>query len=558
MIMQVNFLNLNFFPVFLEYFLGVSILYILILCVLLTNNIRGILVQRIISDCFGFILLLGFFVTLNDDFYFTNGCYEGYSKYILMDNLAMFSKLFICLFSSVFFFVISGFLKNYKLTYEFVVLLMFSVLGLIMMCCSNELMLVFLSIELVSLSSYLLASFRKTSSYSVESGIKYLIVGAISSSFFLLGASFLYAYTGSLLISDYFLLFTNVENLFFVKETFETGSKLESNNLVKLVLMASGSSDYKFINIVEYLCEYVNLKKSISNSFMGNESVMGIGLSLIMFSVFIKLSLAPFHLWSLDVYEGSPTIATFFFATITKLSFFIFLFRICHSLFHWHYFSSLIEYYCLVVGFCSVLVGSFGNLRQKKLKTIFAYSSISHMGYLILSFGTCTPLGFEMLIFYLFIYMLSNILIWSTVLTLRKAKINYKNKNSLDLGDIALLNKTNKSLAFGLMVVLLSIAGIPPFVGFYAKFGVFLSLINKKYYVTTVLTVLCSVVSTFYYLRLVKIIYFENISLNRNLYYPVDYSVSIICCTSAFVLIFLFWNPTFLYLIVYKIILFEW
>lgn len=503
--MTVNFLNLNFFPVFLEYFLGVSILYILILCVLLTNNIRGILVQRIISDCFGFILLLGVFVTLNDD-----GCsyaYEGYSKYILMDNLAIFTKLFICLFSSLFFFVISGFLKNYRLTYEFVVLLMFSVLGLIMMCCSNELMLVFLSIELVSLSSYLLASFRKSSSYSVESGIKYLIVGAISSSFFLLGASFLYAYTGTLLISDYFLLFTNVN-----------------------VAMAS----------------------------VGNESILGVGLSLIMFSVFIKLSLAPFHLWSLDVYEGSPTIATFFFATITKLSFFIFLFRICHSLFHWHYFSSLIEYYCLVIGFCSVLVGSFGNLRQKKLKTIFAYSSISHMGYLLLSFGTCTPLGFEMLIFYLFIYMLSNILIWSTILTLRKAKINYKNKNSLDLGDIAVLNKTNKSLAFGLMVVLLSIAGIPPFVGFYAKFGVFLSLINKKYYVTTVLTVLCSVVSTFYYLRLVKIIYFENLPFNRNLYYPVDYSLSIICCTSAFVLIFLFWNPTFLYLIVYKIILLEW
>ena len=141
--MTVNFLNLNFFPVFLEYFLGVSILYILILCVLLTNNIRGILVQRIICDCFGFILLLGVFVTLNDD-----GCsYEGYSKYILIDNLAIFTKLFICLFSSLFFFVISGFLKNYKLTYEFVVLLMFSVLGLIMMCCSNELILVFLSLR---------------------------------------------------------------------------------------------------------------------------------------------------------------------------------------------------------------------------------------------------------------------------------------------------------------------------------------------------------------------------------------------------------------------------
>lgn len=504
--MQVNFLNLNFFPVFLEYFLGVSILYILILCLLLTNNIRGLLVQRIISDCFGFILLMGCFIILNDD-----GC--AYFKHmILMDNLAIFSKLVICFFSSLFFFIISDFLKSYKLTYEFVILLMFSVLGLIFMCSSNELMLVFLSIELVSLSSYLLASFRKSSTYSVESGIKYLVVGAISSSFFLLGASFLYAYTGTLLISDYFLLFwfSNVEDLFFINET----------------------------------------------TFIGKESIMGIGigLSLIMFSVFIKLSLAPFHLWSLDVYEGSPTIATFFFATITKLSFFVFLFRICHSLFHSYYFSSLIEYYCLAIGFCSVLVGSFGNLRQKKIKTILAYSSISHMGYLLLSFGTCTPLGFEMLIFYIFIYMLSNIVIWSVVLTLRKVKTNYKNKNSLDLGDIVLLNKTNKSLAFGLMVVFLSIAGIPPFVGFYAKFGVFLSLINNKSYVTATLTVLCSIVSTFYYLRLIKVIYFENVNLNRNLYYPVNYNLSIIYCSSVFVLIFLFWNPTLLYLIIYKMV----
>ena len=408
-------------------------------------------------------------------------------------------------FSSLYFFIISDFLKENKLTsFEYLLVLLFAVLGLMLLCSSNDLLTAYLAIELVSLSSYVLAAFKKTSSYSTEAGVKYLLTGAISSAFFLLGSSFVYGSSGTINITDFWWIVSE-EGWFSI---------------------------------------------TITDSLL--EPFLEIGLAFIIFSLFIKLALAPFHVWSLEVYEGSPTISTFFFAVITKLSFFVFLVRISYvAVFKY---SELWQFYGIIISFLSVFIGSFGGLRQRKLKTLLAYSSISHMGYTLLAFSTGSHFGAEMLLFYLVIYMLSGLGVWFVILATQVNRKRYTDKFSKELGDLALLRKSNPALALSLSLTMFSIAGIPPLVGFFAKMGVFLSVLHAKYYFVALLAILCSVISTFYYIRIIKIIYFESLLVGK-LYYPLLSSKTIVFSFSIFCLLFFFVNPTILYLAVYKVVL---
>ena len=470
----------------------------------------GLIIQKALSECMGLTLFLACFLILNDDLIFSGtsfDCYStfGFYKTAITDYFAFSAKLIICFFSAFYFFMIADFLKEYKLTsFEYLLIILFAVLGLILLCSSNDLLTAYLSIELISLSSYVLAAFKKTSSYSAEAGIKYLVTGAISSAFFLLGSSFMYVYSGSINISDFWLILSN-EGWF------------NSNENLGLL-----------------------------------EPFFEIGLTFILFSLFIKLALAPFHIWSLDVYEGSPTISTFFFAVITKLSFFVFLTRLNYiATFKYH---EAWQFYGVVIALFSVFVGSFGGLRQRKLKTLLAYSSVSHMGYALLAFSAGSRFGAEMLLFYLIIYMLSGLAVWFVILATRVHRKRYTEKFNKELGDLVLLRKSNPALAISLSLTMFSIAGIPPLVGFFAKMGVFLSVLHVKYYFVSLFAILCSVVSTFYYIRIIKILYFENLLVGK-LYYPIISSKSILFSTLVFSLLFLFFNPTFLYLKVYKAIL---
>ena len=505
-----NLVELKNFNVFPEYFIGISALYILIVIVLITYNVYGLIVQKAISECMGLILLLSCYLILNDDLVFSGNGFELYStlgfyKASVSDYFAFCTKFIIAFFSSLYFFLIADFLKEHKLTsFEYLLILLFAVLGLLLLCSSNDLLTAYLSIELISLSSYVLAAFKKTSSYSAEAGVKYLVTGAISSAFFLLGSSFMYAYSGTISITDFWLIM----------------------------------SDAGWF--------------STTNAFHLFEPFLEIGLTFVIFSLFIKLALAPFHVWSLDVYEGSPTISTFFFAVITKLSFFVFLVRISYIAAFKYY--EAYQFYAVIIALFSVFLGSFGGLRQRKLKTLLAYSSVSHMGYALLAFSAGSRFGTEMLLFYLIIYMLSGLGVWFVILTTQVNRKRYTDKFSKELADLALLRKSNPALALSLTLTMFSIAGIPPLVGFFAKMGVFLSVLHAKYYFVALLAILCSVVSTFYYIRIVKILYFENILVGK-LYYPIINAKTLLFSVVTFSLLFLFVNPTMLYLMVYKVIL---
>jgi len=188
------------------------------------------------------------------------------------------------------------------------------------------------------------------------------------------------------------------------------------------------------------------------------------GLTLVLFSLFIKLALAPFHLWSLDVYEGAPTSSTFFFAVVTKLSIFVLLIRLCYISFF--SLKNCWQFYSLWIGIFSIFVGSFGGLKQRRLKTLLSYSSTSHMGYVLIAFSTSTVISIQMLLFYMFIYMISGLCFWYIILLLRLKKKNLESKYNKELSDLVLLKKSNKALAICLSLTMFSIAGIPPMIGF--------------------------------------------------------------------------------------------
>uniref|UniRef100_A0A8E7IV20 NADH dehydrogenase subunit 2 n=1 Tax=Attheya longicornis TaxID=451786 RepID=A0A8E7IV20_9STRA len=469
-----------------ELFLGISIIYLLIHGTFLTVGKNYPIIQT--SNIYLSVLifcLIGFLL-INDSLDVLE--YSIYNNTISNDYLAFSSKILIIFFSIFCLLIIKHYLVDQRINnFEYILMLLFAILGIMILCSANDLITVYLAIELQSLAFYVMAAFKKNSTFSVEAGLKYFILGAFSSGFFLFGSSIIYGLTGSVCFEDF-------KDLFF----------------------------------------WVLLQ---------------FALIFIIISLFFKLALAPFHLWSPDVYEGSPSSSSFFFAVISKLGIFIILLRIFYSSFY-----GLIDnwrYYIVLIAVLSILVGSIGGIEQRKLKSLLAYSSISHMGYVLIAFNTGTFEGFQMLFSYLIIYMLSGLCIWSIFLLTRLKNI-YKKKQNKDLTDLILLRKSNSILAFIFAIVLLSIAGFPPMIGFFVKMSVFLVAIEASLYFVAFVSILCSVISTFYYIRIVKILYFEKVIVGR-LYYPITTSNAFIIIMPFYLLFYLFINPTILYLFSYKI-----
>ena len=526
-----NIISLQSFTVFTEYFIALSIIYILIVITLITYNSDGLMLQKAISECMALILFMSCYLLVNDDLIAFN--FLSFNHSIINDYFAFFTKFLLCFFSAIYFLFVADSLKEQKLTsFEYLIIILFAILGLIVMCSSYDLLITYLAIELSSLAFYILASFKKTSSYSTEGGIKYFITGAVSSAFFLLGSSFIYGIIGSINFYDF-------------------------HDLFGLSILDGNPFRYHCLTDKHFILELVCRIQELSGIYdlptpPFDFNFMEIGFTLILFSLFIKLALAPFHLWSLDVYEGSPTSSTIFFAVITKLSLFVILVRFCYN--SLSVLKDCWQFYSLWVGLFSIFIGSFGGLKQRKLKTLLAYSSTSHMGYSLIAISTSTYLGIQMLLFYLIIYMISGLCMWSIFLFLRLKQKNGIAKYNKELGDLVLLKKSNLPMAFSLSLTMFSIAGIPPMAGFMAKLSVFLPLIWKSFYFMALIGILLSVISTFYYIRIIKVLYFENLLVGK-LYYPINSEKTIILSVLVFSLIFFFVNPTLLYLFCYKVVL---
>jgi len=346
--------------------------------------------------------------------------------------------------------------KERKVSAEFLALLLISTSGGLFLVSANDFLTFYLSLELQALPLYLLASINRKSGKSSESGMKYFILGSVASGLLLLGISLFYGFSGT----------TN----------FDVATYLYSANPVPPAVI--------------------------------------LGFLFIMIAMLFKISAAPFHMWTPDVYEGSNPIVTTFFATVTKFIAAMVLVRLFLDLSP----SWLgMEKVLILVALASMAVGSFGAIKQNNIKRLLAYSSIGHVGFMLFGLSALNPEGIKACVIYMVIYAilsLGNFGFLNLIFGLKNSAINSGSSDEsdnkiFDISSFSGLAKTNPIMAIMVTVLMFSTAGIPPLAGFFSKFYVISAAIKSGYFITAIIAVLFSVISAFYYLRIVKVMYFD-------------------------------------------------
>jgi len=409
------------------------------------------------------------------------------------DILSFFSK-FLILISLFFSILISiEYLKIEKLfNYEFIIIILISLLSMFLLSSSLDFLSFYLAVELQSLCFYLLTTLKRNSYFSTEAGLKYFILGAFSSGLLLFGFSILYGFTGLTNFNDFFIYFNFSNNLYI----------------------------YHIL----------------------------LGLIFITMGILFKLSIAPFHIWTLDVYEGAPIIITAFFNIVSKIAILIIFIRFFFNLFFYYFnYWHLILIYCAIF---SLIIGTFGGLYQLKIKRLLAYSSISHMGYMSLALAIGTIESIQALFIYLIIYIILNINIFSLFIGIRKYNLT-RVKSILDLFS---LSKNNNILLFSLCLTLFSIAGIPPLAGFYSKLYLFFSTLKINLVLITIFAILTSVISSLYYIRFIKLLLFDSYS-KWSFFIPISKPILLIIGFTNIINILFFLYPIPILLFTHKIIL---
>jgi len=254
-------------------------------------------------------------------------------------------------------------------------------------------------------------------------------------------------------------------------------------------------------------------------------------------------------MWSPDVYEGSPISSTMFFAVVPKLAIFCVFLRLFYTSFHNYSDTFLVA--AVICSVFSVIIGSFAALKQKKLKRLMAFSSISHVGYLLLAFASNSVEGIQALLFYLVIYMITSLGIWAIIVYLDNS---IEVERSKTLADFASLAKHNPALGLAAALLVFSLAGVPPLAGFYAKMSIFLAVMGSSLIYPAIFVILTSVISSVYYIRLIKVMYFE--TTESPVYFKtIDSGLAYVISFSLFATVFFFVNPTLLLIIVQKMTL---
>jgi len=280
--------------------------------------------------------------------------------------------------------------------------------------------------------------------------------------------------------------------------------------------------------VLNHLVIGLNIQES--NLYLG----ISVGLLFISVALLFKLAVAPFHMWAPDVYEGSPTIVTGFFAIVPKIAVLSLLVSIYFETFY-----GLINEWQYIIIFCSItsmIIGAIGAITQTKIKRLLAYSSIGHVGYILIGIASATAEGIQGLLIYIIIYIIMSISIFTLLLSLYNSKTLIRIKY---ISELAGLSKENNILAITLAITVLSMAGIPPLAGFGSKLYIFLGAIESNLYTLAIIGVLTSVIGAVYYIRLIKIMYFENITIETH-YKEIDLQKSIILALSFFFITFFF------------------
>lgn len=491
--------DLNFFH-FEIYFL-LALITFLIFFVILSNkkNYRSyyyLNVGGIFSNLLPFVVIL-LLIILNTN---TNDSYYLFAGFYYNDAAVVFFKNIILIGFLIFTFAIKQYLSYFKYyDFEFILVLFISLFSSLLILNSNDLISLFFIIELQSLTFYILVASKQTSSFSTESGLKYFILGCFSSGIILFGISLIYGFTGLLSYTDLTL---------FLFEVYVTNFILDSS----------------FFSFSGFL----------------------IGFLLLTVGFLFKLGSAPFHMWMPDVYEGSPLLITAYLSTLPKISLIFVIFKLYYYVFFEVFLFS--QGLFTLTALFSILLGSIAAIYQVKLKRMLTYSMITNTGYLLLglSFGDIS--GIYITIFYLISYIFIMIGLFFCFLSLRDRSSGLLVKR---INLFSNLLEVNPSLSFSIFILLFSIAGIPPLLGFYSKFFLFLFSLKYKMYWMTILFVIFSVVSVFYYIRLVKLMYF-NRTTGWIFLYDIPFLNSLIISFITIINCLFFFNPNLLFKLIYN------
>ena len=446
-----------------------------------------------------FSLALTMALIVNNPFHTTSLFFNT----LIVDDWTQFMKLLVLGSSFICIAMATTYVRQESVNaFEYMLLILFSTVSMLFLISSADFISMYLAVELQSLCFYVLAAIKRNSEFSTEAGLKYFLLGAFSSGLLIFGTSLVYGFTGITNFSDLSTMF------------------------------AAGTGEIL----------------STTSALPGCE----LGMVFILMGFFFKLAAAPFHMWSPDVYEGAPTSVTAYFVIAPKAAVFAVLLRIFLGSFY-DLFGTW-QTIVIVVSIVSMVVGALGALAQTRLKRFLAYSSIGHAGYLLAGMACGTLAGVQALVIYLVVYLLMNITIFALVLTPLARTGDQRPGHLKYITDLSNLGTTNPILAATLAITLFSIAGIPPLAGFYSKAYLFFATMGANLYVLAVVGVLTSVVSCFYYIRVIKIMYFEKpdtwTSAAR---VPVENAT--ILALSLFTIIFLMAYPAPLHTVTHKVAL---
>ena len=425
--------NLNL--VLPEIFISLSIMFLLVLGVFKKNS------SKIIFNISLLALLITAIITFNEISNIDR--VTLFNNSVVIDYMSSLMKIITLLGAFLALVISPTYLKTFMIyKIEYPVLILSSVLGMMVMISSNDLIVFYMGLELQSLALYVLATFNRDQVKSSEAGLKYFVLSALSSGLLLYGCSLIYGFSGS----------TN-------------------------------------FNV-------------ISNQLNTNEYVLTFGIVFILVGLAFKISAVPFHMWAPDVYEGSPTTVTLFFTMVPKIAALTVFVRFLYVPF-----LNLIDQWQMIIVFLSIasmLFGAIAAIGQTNIKRLIAYSSIGHIGYTLAGLATGSNEGIQSSIIYISIYVIMNLALFSCLLMLKRNDQYYE-----QIDDLSGLSKNHPLLSFSFLIILFSLAGIPPLAGFFAKFYVFKAVIEQSMYFLAIVGLLSTVVAAFYYLRIIKIIYFD-------------------------------------------------
>jgi NADH-quinone oxidoreductase subunit N len=491
-----------------EIFLSVCILFQLVFNAYLVNDLKYNfpLINKEIFYQTGFILFCVILLLLNLEI-------QGFfSNFIFFNDLGTrYVKLLLVLGCSL---ILINLVRTFRLQklnfFEYFSIYLLAVLSLLLLISSSDMLSAYLAVEMQALSFYILSSFRRNSAFSTEAGLKYFISGSFISGIFLFGCSIIYGVLGTL-------------------------------NFHHLTLLLS----------IPFTGEFEHLKNFLL-----------VGIFLIIVTFLFKVAAAPFHFFSPDVYEGSPLASTIVFSIIPKFALFHFFMKWMSIVSPMFDFQDIL----LFCGLFSAFIGTFFAIRQKRLKRLIIYSSIAQVGFLVAALSSITLNNFIAIYFFLVLYIITSTLVWGQFASLYEfqnstKKFNGTIMNPLFISTLSNFFSVNKIWAFSFVLIFFSIAGIPPLSGFLSKILILLGLIESNMLLSSFFLVMISAISVFYYLRVIKVIFFETKIQSlveqaqivfSSAFFKLD---SFLVAFLLFLIVFIFFYPSFLLLFCQYIVL---